>query len=64
MNDASLFAGGADVRGSVHKFGYGRVKIDRLVLGAEGRRAILRSQFVVQLDDVDERLRRPKPPTV
>jgi len=31
-------------------------EIDRLVLGAEGRRAVLHSQFAVQLDDVGERL--------
>ena len=32
--------------------------IDRLVLAAEGRRAVLDSQFAVQLDDVGERLYR------
>ena len=38
------------------QFRIGADEIDGLVLGAEGRRAVLHSQFVVELDDVGERL--------
>ena len=51
--DIRCFRPGAD---GAAQFWIAADEIDRLVLGAEGRRAVLHSQFAVQLDDVGERL--------
>ena len=51
--DILCFRPGAD---GAAQFWIAADEIDRLVLGAEGRRAVLQSQFAVHLDDVGERL--------
>ena len=56
MRGADVRIGGDEVLLGTTKVRIGTDEINRLILVAEGRRTILRSQFPVQLDDIGERL--------